>query len=981
MAFNAAELTKNGELKIAGNLNTRLPAITNGLIAHFPFDGRGGSFDGIGGIQTIQNVETGINLIEAMQKDWRDPSSWSSNAGMSWDESKQALRIEGYHNTWLNTPIVVDTSKQYQISIEVMEEVQSSTGLYLGGLSNNAAGQRVTTNYDYSYGSNAQPATGVWTKYCTTRTGTGGIVSRTSQTFDNINGWTGDNAGVTDKLTKYYYYGGLFNYSSGGVMYIRNLNVTIISSDTSNTTITNDGIAIEETTTNLFPISDTKWIINKSNYQGTVNIISNTEKWIKTGAHFKFRPRLDTATGGWQVAEYRHYYLTYNTSSQYTLSFDLKILKPYNLNVSMRSPGGIDTVLDYFVVNYVDYYNEWKRFTITFTPLIATGVSTCIYITGNENAEFMIANPQLEVKPFATSFVIGSQGLGKLEIPFPLYGLNAGTINMEVYFPDTSKLINNQIWLWDYNGTQGGPWYGINNYSSEYTMASFGNESATLYHKAWHTYTIVKSNDNTVKTYIDGVLKQTSNDSATAAFFKSSPKLYLGQRENSYISNIRIKNLSFYNRALSETEIQQLTKPTFELKPNGDLVSSKIISKPIIPDDVYYFPLGLDGKDQYKTIVPVTESNTVYKDGTVWVGTATTNILGIASAGFGPWGTMTGSSVNFTAPDGTQGAYLNISSFTDGGAEWYNTGGQKTATASTVYTVSAKVKFKGSGYPSPNLLYLRQYRTDGTQITEGGLFSSSRLINLGDGWYQTYTTFTTTAETTKFLIQGYEYKTYETWIYDVQCEQKPFYSPFTIGVRDKTLLYYNLYRDIGLQWNGNWTIAYWKKPVGTNTGNSLDGYNISQIGWDNNSPKIIWYGKNSGSNNLTLSTQGSINSIPIPDINKYFNNWQLAVLTKNGNTITHKLYGLQETPLSLSIDGSGITAGDILVSPAYGYDLFLEGFTSNPSNSYVKDLIVAKRVLTDDEINTIYYYKNPMQYLNDGTLQIKDSIKTKQVIT
>ena len=151
---------KNGNLHVTGELNERVPPVTDGLVAFFPMDGRGGTFDGIGGYQPIQNTVHGVNLIEAMAIDWRDPQSWSSHHGMSWDEDRQALRIEGYHNSWLKTPIVVDTTKHYQVSMEVYQEVAPSSGLYLGGLSANAAGERVTLNYDYSYASNANASNG-----------------------------------------------------------------------------------------------------------------------------------------------------------------------------------------------------------------------------------------------------------------------------------------------------------------------------------------------------------------------------------------------------------------------------------------------------------------------------------------------------------------------------------------------------------------------------------------------------------------------------------------------------------------------------------------------------------------------------------------------------------------------------------------------------------------------------------------------------
>lgn len=64
-----AQITTDGELELSGNIDSSKPSVTNGLIAHFPLDGPGGTFDQVGGRQSTTNTETGVNLIEAMEKD------------------------------------------------------------------------------------------------------------------------------------------------------------------------------------------------------------------------------------------------------------------------------------------------------------------------------------------------------------------------------------------------------------------------------------------------------------------------------------------------------------------------------------------------------------------------------------------------------------------------------------------------------------------------------------------------------------------------------------------------------------------------------------------------------------------------------------------------------------------------------------------------------------------------------------------------
>jgi hypothetical protein len=73
----------------------------------------------------------------------------------------------------------------------------------------------------------------------------------------------------------------------------------------------------------------------------------------------------------------------------------------------------------------------------------------------------------------------------------------------------------------------------------------------------------------------------------------------------------------------------------------------------------------------------------------------TQNILGTITPSYSKWGTNEGTSTYFTAPNGNQGVCLEITSFTDGGVNWYNTGGQRNAEPSAQYTVSATIKYEG----------------------------------------------------------------------------------------------------------------------------------------------------------------------------------------------------------------------------------------------------------------------------------------------
>ncbi len=166
----------------------------------------------------------------------------------------------------------------------------------------------------------------------------------------------------------------------------------------------------------------------------------------------------------------------------------------------------------------------------------------------------------------------------------------------------------------------------------------------------------------------------------------------------------------------------------------------------------------------------------------------TVNLVTSINPRFDIWGTPvpTGRSEIFTAPNGAAGVYANIVYSGAGAAlrwRWTNNDVAIPVLPSTQHTVSAVIKWQGPSTPNINLFYLRQFRSNGTQITESGLYNPSNLISLGDGWFRAHATFTTNAETVFIRMESYQYSTIELWMYDMQIEQKPYVTPFVNGTR------------------------------------------------------------------------------------------------------------------------------------------------------------------------------------------------------
>jgi len=93
--------------------------------------------------------------------------------------------------------------------------------------------------------------------------------------------------------------------------------------------------------------------------------------------------------------------------------------------------------------------NEWTRVEIPVTP--STSRSDVQYGVGFVNVpdgqEFWIAYPQLEAKPYATSFVNGTRANEELKIPaYNIINPSEGTIEMKVYVPDYTSYPSEDYW-------------------------------------------------------------------------------------------------------------------------------------------------------------------------------------------------------------------------------------------------------------------------------------------------------------------------------------------------------------------------------------------------------------------------------------------------------------------------------------------------------------------------------------------------------
>jgi hypothetical protein len=630
-----------------------------------------------------------------------------------------------------------------------------------------------------------------------------------------------------------------------------------------------------------------------------------------------------------------------------------------------------------------EQFGEWTKYSISFTS-DETGY-TNFYIRPNSNDNYnfdcFIYAPQVEAKPFATSFTKGYRPKSKMTID-NIGGYTEYTIFGE-FTPrtpfvdgDSYALTANFAPLIRVDDTvNAGGYYFRYWASSSVTSAPFIDPDGFYGTSHIHRYYEVEANnpiyyairkDGTnlkVKLKQNGVWKD--EHILTTDALARLDKISFG--DYSAVWNGVYKNLSIYNRALSDQEVEELTNIRSSAKPTGEIYSKSYISSLSIPSDVYYFPLGSDGKGIEKGLEPVAETNLSFKDGAAWIGHSIENKYNLEAV-YSTWPSSTSNMATLTSRTGRNSFQVKGVSDVPGAYVYVY---PSITTNANIISFSGKIK---------NNLNSQLQIT--TTIREYG--NKSDIINKQETLYikpfgcvEFSTTSPSVTTNTGYTVAVSVYSDSTTGfvdaeVFDIQLEENIYSTPFVSGTRGVSYLEYNLNSTLGLDWSGDWTIAYWKKAIGTSNAGALTGYSIDSLGSNSNSVGggYHWWGKRSGYEDV------SIDWVYTP-YTQYFDGWQRVVIVKSG-TNEHYEITLPDGQV-ISRDRLNDTIIPNYYVCQHGYDLMLGGWDNNGvCNAYYKDLIVAKRALSQAELDDIYNTK--MIMTKDGGLQVQNSIITGQVI-
>ena len=326
-----------------------------------------------------------------------------------------------------------------------------------------------------------------------------------------------------------------------------------------------NGIMFEEATTNL--AGQDKFYINQSNWTGSITI-TNIDRF-RTSASINYGEKIGTVST-WNYISYPSIpKTTWDTSKQYTLSLWLRTSNSGTVWVSIRNGNGLNTVMNQ-VATYPTY--EWARYDYTFTPLV-TGDVPVIYISATDNAQFDIADPQIEQKAYATSYTESSRLAEYATIPTAgLFGATEGTIEI-TFIPnynqnDVQRTASSRSLIADNNGALAiwyaqnvilGTTYDIRNADNSRVYTEFTDATNyAMLQKGKPTKVAMVWNSTTLRAFQNGVMRTIAHSGSLKAI---GSLLYLGASST---------GLSQYpNGIITDVRFSNIARPDAELQANG----------------------------------------------------------------------------------------------------------------------------------------------------------------------------------------------------------------------------------------------------------------------------------------------------------------------------------------------------------------------------------------------------------------------------
>jgi hypothetical protein len=1013
---------KQDDLLISGEIDERLPVIKNGLVAAYPLDGttNGISFKNLMNtsawtVGTIGNqgnyIQNGFNENQIIN--YNNP--WGNN-DIVWATLGNNSGSDD-DGGWNYEYIPIDHTKKYRLSVWIRRENlgtgQGTTYFGCQAYTVTNLGSSTVNDNPYFYASYNAELNNNWvlmvayihpSNYAGSADSTSGMYTLNGNHVLNFTDYKWTSTATYGGHRTYLYYSTKtdercywcrprFEICDGTESSITDLIYgnddvvrPIIASNLTFEASGGEGVGVETTTQN-YQAGIGMGIYNNYGSEITTTITALTDERLYNQGITRttYKPTTTSSLNSCRADGHSH-------GVSLSLGTSLSGGYSYASSIYWRSSKS-DTVVTGVAANIGGWFdvrterlsNGWNRTTTLWYDSTTRSDSKfwsfyCPSLNLNEVITIDWSCPQLERTSFPTEYYNGTRGYGKLYYS-PPSAIKSQASNFTIYIEaknnkNTSSVLPNEIDIFCDDGDR---WNGqLRATSGSLELLVRANGRGSTYNLLatcstnpsdgkWHSYALVSESSGT-RVYQDGNL--IGNFASVYPQYVNNLSVSRNAISDEYVYGGVYRNLFIYNRALTTEEIVKLTNSNLNVDSVGNLYNT-IEEKPQSLSLSAYFPLGSHSKDEMKVISPNSEANTVYRDGGVWVGTALTNLVAESSfeSGYSSWGVSYDNSLDSTVSlFGSKSLKVNVAS----GVDQYQFVGYHFGTnlAGRVFTMSCYIKTLNVNTAGVSC---RTYWQDASGAWVMANVVVSNPVSGTSDWKRISATSTAPSGATRvFILIAPEVKdgvgTY--WIDGVQIEEKAFASPYVDGSIGATDLEYNLNRDYGLDWNGDWSIVYWKKPVGGHD-NTLTGYSIESLGCNSNSVGggYSWWGRETTVNYITASPVGRLGSSI--NISNYFNKWHMVSIVRSGGNITWTFYNIDGTPIKSGVWNIGTIASNYYVNQ-YGYDLKFGWDNTNTSNTYYRDLIVAKRALTDAELNDL---------ANDKISIKKDRVRVNGIIS
>lgn len=727
--------------------------------------------------------------------------------------------------------------------------------------------------------------------------------------------------------------------------------------------------------------------------------------------------------------------------STYTVSIYVKTRDP---NFRIRFYTGKNDQIGRYYSEYITVPNDgkwhrliWNSFVVPSNSL-SSSLSFQFYYGAQqgERQRTWLCAPQMEEKPYATPFTVGTRtDQGLLYLPKEVLNPASFSIAMKFkvpYMNRDSRIIGiGRTWFhpiveWcptvDEGASEGfalicGPYPDPYNKMLAFRGKVKATSKAPIEDDVW--YDLVTTYDGTIyRAYLDG--DQVLEKAGGFATSSDSTVLMVGGGYGG-VANIRIKDFAVYNRPLTPEEVKKGSKGAFNINKDGSMVTQIVERTPGIPKESLFFDLGSDGLSYNQSIIPITESHVVYEEGSAWIGKAMSNIVpnpdaknlvngvpGSYKPGWDPAlhstaitveGWSSGYNSGVASPgkgyhaqlvyEGMDGSLDPCMKFIDRNNEFGL--GHRWLGVSTLLPISSTKWAEGM---SLTLSWYQKTDVLGKGI-RGGLYHASKSSGnylfaraaktipcIGtDEWERASFTFTIDSDwdltkSSRIYIYGNEGPYGTIWADNVQLEVGAFASPFTVSSRDTGDLQYP--HDL-FNLAQDFTITGWWKPLSITSGvyNPIITLNTKN---NNTTNKRVLLMDHSNSNpSLRLwygngTAETTITSQQEITIDK----WNYFAIKRDGATVSlfHGVDGVGITKVT-SPHGSYFDALQLLLDPTMAWHIGRYDSASNIGNSYHRDYAFIPNALPDVDIER--NFKTSMKDTQTSTI-LRGGIKEGKVL-